>query len=292
MERWAQSRLLSRPPTIRRGPRGHPRPALAVWENTLPPLVTTLNINPGLGAPRGSGRSARTPQCSRVQPPSSTPPPAYLCLFGRIRGQKKSVLTQCVCVCLCVLYWLGGKSAEAGNLLANPNLSPRRTRPGPGRCCPRSSPGPPEPRPFVRSRISSSVDAARLTKFFRFVLKTKGQANLGLSAPWPCLCRGAGSASRAFGQSCPVQGQTLRSPESSCGWPQGRHSPPTPLPTLPPRRNHRFLGEDTQATSTTCPKPPCAAGTETPALHQPLREGGPGNSPASAARLGSRDAVF
>lgn len=89
------------PPTIRRGPQGHPRPTLAAWENTVPPQVTTLNINPGLGAPRGSGRSARTPQRSRVQPPSSAPPPAYLCLLGRIRSQKESALTQCVCVCVC-----------------------------------------------------------------------------------------------------------------------------------------------------------------------------------------------
>lgn len=178
MERWAQSRLLLRPPAIRRGPPGRPRPALAVWGNTLPALVATTQRKPGPGRPARSGPqragSAALPGPAAIFHPS----PRILVFTRRDPWPKKSVLTQCVCV----LYWLGGKSAEAGNLLATPNLSLRRTRPGP-RCCPRSSPGPPEPRPFVRSRVSSSVDAARLTIFFRFVLKPKDRPTLDSALP-------------------------------------------------------------------------------------------------------------
>lgn len=181
IERWAQSKLLSRPPAIRRGPRGHPRPALAVWGNTLPALVATLNINPGLDAPRGAGQSARAPQSSRVQPPSSTPPPRILVFTWQDPWPKKSVLTQCVCARVFCTGWAENRLKRGTS--SQPQTSvPRRTRPGP-RCCPRLSPGPPEPRPFVRSRVSSSVDAARLTIFFRFVLKPKDRPTLDSALP-------------------------------------------------------------------------------------------------------------
>ena len=150
----------------------------------------------------------RAPGSSRHLPPL----PPHTCVYPAGSVAKKSLLTQCVCVCVCVCVCCTG---WAENRLKRGTSSQTQTSvPGePAQPALLSAviPGPPEPRPSVRSRISSSVDAARPTEFFRFVLKTKGQANLGLSAPWPRLCRGAGSASRALGQSCPVQGQTLRS---------------------------------------------------------------------------------
>lgn len=271
--RWAQSRLLLRPPPFvgeTRAPAGPSRSE----GNTLPALVATTQRKPGPGRPRQAS-TARAPQPSGSGPPIFHPSP-HTCVYSAGSVAKKSVLTQCVCV----LYWLGGKSAEAGNLLATPKPPRlRRTRPGP-RCC-RGHPRGRQSRAFCTfPGLQFRWTQPDLTIFFRFVLKPKDRPTLdsallaaplsrrGLSVPRfkgspaqfrvkPCTPQNAGVAGRRDG--------ILPQP-----FPPHPEKPSFPRPEPPPPLAPSRLGQRDR----------------NPRAPQPLHEGSPGNSPASAARLG------
>lgn len=102
----------------------------------------------------------------------------------------KKECVDAVCVRACVLYWLGGKSAEAGNLLATPNLSPPEDPPRPALLS-AVIPGTARAEAFCTFPGLQFGGRSPTDNILSLCFKTKGQANLGLSAPWPLLCRGA-----------------------------------------------------------------------------------------------------